>query len=63
MKKQIKIRLTKSLIARKQSHKACAIGLGLRKIGQEKIIQATPENLGMVNAIRYMLEVENTDVA
>ena len=63
MKDLIKVRLIKSLIARKKSHIACATGLGLKKIGQERIIKATPENMGMVETIRYMLEVEKADVA
>ena len=32
--KTFKVTLTKSLIGRQESHKACASGLGLRKIRQ-----------------------------
>lgn len=56
--KKIKIKLTKSLIGRLQAHIACAHGLGLRKIGQEVEVTATPENMGMINRIGYLLECE-----
>ena len=56
--KTIKITLVKSLIGRLQSHKDCAKGLGLRKIGQTIEVVATPENMGMVNRIHYLLRYE-----
>ena len=54
----IKVKLTKSLIGRLASHKACASGLGLRRIHQTVEVIDTPENRGMVNKIHYMLSVE-----
>ena len=56
--KTIKITLVKSLIGRLESHKACARGLGLRKIGKTVEVEATPENLGMINRINYLLKCE-----
>jgi large subunit ribosomal protein L30 len=56
--KKIKITLIKSLIGRLESHKACARGLGLRKIGSTVEVEATPENLGMINRINYLLKCE-----
>ena len=56
--KTIKVTLVKSLIGRLQAHKACAYGLGLKKIGQTMNIIATPENLGMINRISYLLKCE-----
>jgi large subunit ribosomal protein L30 len=55
--KTVKVKLVKSLIGRLEAHKACARGLGLRKIGQVVLVAATPENMGMINRINYLLEL------
>ena len=49
--KTVKVTLVKSLIGRLANHKACAWGLGLRKIRQTVEVQDTPENRGMINRI------------
>ena len=41
MSNQVKVTLQKSLIKRLKSHKACAAGLGLRKIRQSVIVDKT----------------------
>jgi len=56
--KELKITLTKSLIGRLKSHKACARGLGLLRTNHTVTVQDTPENRGMINRISYMLNVE-----
>jgi large subunit ribosomal protein L30 len=56
--KKIKIRLTKSPIARLPVHKECLTGLGLRKINQIVEREDTPEVRGMINKISYMVAVE-----
>jgi len=55
---KIRITLVRSLNGRLKSHKACAAGLGLRKMHQTVEVIDTPENRGMVNKISYMLKVE-----
>ena len=55
---KIKVTLRKSLIGRLQSHKSCVKGLGIRKINHTVTVEDTPENLGMINKVKYMLEVE-----
>ena len=47
-----------SQIGRKKDHKLCISGLGLKKIGDEKILEDTPSIRGMINKVEYMLEVE-----
>jgi large subunit ribosomal protein L30 len=56
--KTIKVTLVKSLIGRLANHKASALGLGLRKIGQTVQVQDTPENRGMINRICYLVKCE-----
>ena len=53
----MKIKLVKSLIGRKDSHIATANSLGLRKIGD---VTEQPDNdatKGKINEIRYLVEV------
>lgn len=56
---KIKVTLVKSLIGRLEAHKACARGLGLKKINQTVEVVDTPENRGMINKISYLLKSES----
>ncbi len=56
--KTVSIKLVKSLNGRLASHKACAAGLGIRRMHQTVEVSDTPENRGMINKIHYMLSVE-----
>ena len=56
--KKIKVTMIRSKNGRLASHKACAAGLGLRKIHQTVEVIDTPENRGMINKLHYMLKVE-----
>lgn len=55
---KLRVTMTKSKFGRLPSHQACLKGLGLRKINQTVEILNTPENLGMINKISYMLKFE-----
>ena len=55
----VTVTLVKSLIGRLPAHKACAAGLGIRKMHQTVTVADTPENRGMINKISYMLKVED----
>ena len=55
--KTLRIKLVKSLNGRLADHKACAHGLGLRKIGQENEDQNTDANRGMIKKISYLLQI------
>lgn len=54
---KLKISMTKSRHGRLPVHQACLSGLGLRKINQTVVVVKTPENMGMINKISYMLKV------
>ena len=56
--KRLKVTLRRSLNGRLKAHKACARGLGIRRIHNPVYVIDTPENRGMINKISYMLEVE-----
>lgn len=55
---ELRITLRKSTNRRLAKHKACVAGLGLRRIGDEVRLADRPEVRGMVNRVRYLLEVE-----
>ena len=57
-KKTVKVTLVKSLIGRIESHRACARGLGLKKLNQTVEVLDTPENRGMINKISYLVKCE-----
>ena len=58
-KKTFKVTQTKSSIGRLKNHKACLMGLGLRRIGHTVEVEDTPSTRGMVNTIDYMVRVED----
>jgi len=55
---RLKVTLVKSLIGRKEAHKATAEALGLNKIGKTVEHEDTPQIKGMINKIDYLLKVE-----
>jgi len=56
--KQFKLTLVKSTAHRLQAHKDTIRGLGLRRQRHSVILKDTPEVRGMINAVGYMLRVE-----
>ncbi len=56
--KTIKVTQTKSGICRLPKHKATLGGLGLRRIGHTVTLEDTPSVRGMINAVYYMVKVE-----
>lgn len=56
--KQLKVKLVKSPAGRLARHQACVRGLGLRRMHHTVTVAATPENLGMINRVSYLLAVE-----
>ena len=56
--KKLRVKLIKSRFGRIKKHRACVSGIGLKKINQVVELDATPENLGMINKIRYLVNVE-----
>ena len=57
-KKKITLTLLKSRFGRTPGHAQCASGLGLKRRHQSIEVNDTPENRGMIEKIRYMLQVE-----
>ncbi|MDP0560963.1 MAG: 50S ribosomal protein L30 [Candidatus Endonucleobacter sp. (ex Gigantidas childressi)] len=56
--KMIKVTLVKSTNGRQKNHKACVLGLGLRRINHSVEVEDTPSVRGMINKIYYLVRVE-----
>ncbi len=57
--KKIKVTLMRSKFGRKPGHRQCVEGLGLRRRHHSVLVLDTPENRGMINAVFYLLKVED----
>jgi large subunit ribosomal protein L30 len=55
--KTLKVKLIKSPIGTKQSHRDTVRGLGLRKLNSESVLEDTPAVRGMINKISYLVKV------
>ena len=56
--KKIKVKLVKSLIGTKESHRATVRGLGLRRLNSVSELEDTPAVRGMINKVSYQLKCE-----
>ena len=57
-KAKIKVTQIKSAFGRLKNHRACVAGLGLRRIGHTVEVEDTPSVRGMINAVNYLVKVE-----
>lgn len=55
--KTLKVKLVRSPIGCKASHRATVIGLGLRRLNSESMLQDTPAVRGMINKVAYLVRV------
>jgi large subunit ribosomal protein L30 len=55
--KTVKVKLVRSPIGTKQSHRATVRGLGLRKLNSESVLEDTPAVRGMIDKIAYLVKV------
>jgi len=56
--KRLKITLKRSPIGRIPKHRRTVVALGLRRRGASTEKDATPEILGMLRSVAYLVEVE-----
>lgn len=55
---KLKIKLVKSMIGRKPRHIATVKSLGIKRLNHEVEQNATPDILGKINLVSYLLKVE-----
>jgi large subunit ribosomal protein L30 len=56
-KQTLKVKLVRSPIGTRQSHRDTVRGLGLRKLNSESVLEDTPAVRGMINKIAYLVKV------
>ena len=56
-KKSVTVKLVRSTIGTKQSHRDTVRGLGLRKLNSEATLEDTPAGRGMINKVAYLVKV------
>ena len=56
--RKLRVKLVKSRFGRIKAHQASIAGIGLKKINQVVEVHATAENIGMINKISYLVEVD-----
>jgi len=56
-KKTLTVKLVRSPIGTKADHRATVRGLGLRRLNGTRVLEDTPAVRGMINKVRYMVEV------
>lgn len=54
---KIKVCLKRSLIGRKEDQKGTVYALGLKKIGDQVEHEKSPQIMGMINKVKFLLEV------
>lgn len=54
---KIRVKQVRSVIRRPGTQKRTMESLGLRKMNQEVVHEATPEILGMVNKVKHLVSV------
>ena len=59
--KTITATLVRSMHGRLKRHRACARGLGFRRMHQTVTVIDTPENRGMLREIDYMLNIHEAE--
>jgi large subunit ribosomal protein L30 len=57
----IKVKLVKGLAGCPADHRVTVIGLGLKKTNSVKVLPDTPQTLGMISKVGYLLEWERVD--
>ena len=57
MSNQITVKLVKSLIGTRKSHRDTVRGLGLRRLNAVSTLQDTPAVRGMIKKVSYLVQV------
>ena len=55
---KLKVTQLRSLIGRKKNHRFSIKGLGLRGIGDSRVLEDSPSVRGMINQVDYLISVE-----
>jgi large subunit ribosomal protein L30 len=59
----IKVKLVRGLAGCPEKHRVVVAGLGLKKRDSTKLLPDTPQTLGMIAKVSYLVEWERVDAA
>jgi large subunit ribosomal protein L30 len=54
----LKVKLVRSVSGRPQNHKDTVLGLGLRKLNDERVLRDNPAIRGMIATVSHLVAVE-----
>jgi large subunit ribosomal protein L30 len=57
-KKTLKVKLVRSPVGTRDSHRQTVLGLGLKKINQVRELEDTPAVRGMITKVSYLVKLE-----
>ena len=57
MANKVKVKLVKSLIGTRDTHRATIKGLGLKRLNSVSELEDTPAVRGMINKVAYLVKV------
>ena len=55
---KVKVTLIKSVIGINPGHKLCVRALGLRKLNSSSCVVPTPQNMGLIRKVSYLLKTQ-----
>ncbi len=59
----IKVKLVRSMSGHTEKHRATLRGLGLTRVGRERVLQDTPAIRGMIDVVSYLVQWSETSEA
>jgi large subunit ribosomal protein L30 len=60
---KLKVTLKKSLIGSTERQRATVVGLGLKRIRQERVLNNTPAIRGMIKQIIHLVDVSEIEIS
>ena len=59
----LKVKLVRSMSGHTEKHRATLRGMGLTRVGRERVLQDTPAIRGMINKVSYLVQWSETNDA
>jgi len=56
---KVTVSLVRSPIGKLKKHKACLVGLGLKKVGSTSILENTASVRGMIKKVHYLIDMKD----
>jgi large subunit ribosomal protein L30 len=57
----LKVKLVRSMSGHTENHRETLRGLGLTRVGRERVLQDTPSVRGMIDKVQYLIEWSETN--